>query len=399
MNQPDVYATKAIAFVADDPPIRDDVLGWGLMRVNSRLVGALGGSVKGISCSSLGLYSPADLPAATRAKTWMWGRPTHWQRWTKRLFGVTTLTTRSFDGHLAATSQAVRDSGADVIFCPCGVDPAALGRAVAVKRATHLPLAVYFVDDFLDGALLAKNAVAYALARDRVPGWMKEIDRAFVISDGLKERFDALYGTDAIVLPLPHGADALAPASVAGGVKDQVIFVGNLSHFYAPGLRELAMALADLRRRGIDITLRFTMPSRESVQEIVGTAEGIECRPCATSNELRNEVATSIAAFAPYSFADEHAVMVKTSFPSKMLDYLSSARLILAHGPAYSTAARYFAENGLDAAITEPGAGALADLIEGSRDASHSQSASYRHALLTNHAPADIARRIHAGLA
>ena len=386
---------KSIAFLADDPPIREDVHGWGLSRVNGRFIEALRDHLSVIACGSSGLYSLDDLPQDQRSITTMWGAQTRARRLGKRIFKSAYDDEADFTRSLPTIARRIRDSRTDVVFSPCGIDPKALRHLVAVKDACRIPVAAYLVDDFLDGATLSGNREAHGLAVSRVPDWLRRIDKLFVISQGLQERVWDLYSLESTVLPLPY---VTPDAAATTAVKDQIIFVGNLSHFYIDGLRDLADALDDLRRDGIAMKLRLTMPSAEMARDALGARDSIECRQCPGPDALRDEIASSVAAFAPYSFDDRYSVMVATSFPSKMLDYLSAARSVVSYGPAYSTSARYFSHHGLESSITDRDPQRLKASILDSRQASHGHGADYRRVLQSQHSPARIADQIVASL-
>jgi hypothetical protein len=70
-------------------------------------------------------------------------------------------------------------------------------------------------------------------------------------------------------------------------------------------------------------------------------------------NAFLTEIAESLAAVCPISF-DPTQEMVRSSFPSKLLDYLCNARSIIVHGPAESVASRYLADTGLPYVSSHP---------------------------------------------
>jgi hypothetical protein len=338
-----------LAIISDDPPIADNVLGSGLSRVNTRLffglIDKIGLIVCGTQCYR---YSKNDLPPELQKLCIINGPFSDILKIIYRIFpGIDIEKLEYFNKHHFVISK-IRKNGVNYVFCVCGVDPHGLSRGYDLAKSTSLPFAVYLVDDFLSGAELAGNQKNYNLAVRNVPSWLKSADMIFVISEGLRERIKDLYNLDSIVVPLPYDNNEKGFPEIRHKKYHQILFIGNLSHFYLDGLRNLITIIDHLNEEGFGpIKLRLTIADPNQL----GSSNHVIYKPCENDFELKSEIQSSLICFAPYSFEEKYKVMVSTSFPSKLLDYLSAGKFILVYGPPYSTSVKYFQENKLEEVI------------------------------------------------
>jgi hypothetical protein len=71
-------------------------------------------------------------------------------------------------------------------------------------------------------------------------------------------------------------------------------------------------------------------------------------------DELRSEAPTADILLLPMGFGEDHAVVERTSFKTKFLDYLAFGRPILVWGPSYCSAARTAAEFDSAQVVADP---------------------------------------------
>jgi hypothetical protein len=365
-----------------------------MYRVNNRLFLALSEHIAIIASGTQGnRFKESDISPELRDRCRMMKTIPYALRFAGRFVTLLRDNNLAFGRALPELVRLTREFRADWVFCPCGVDPNALERGVRFAEACGLPLAVYLVDDFLAGALLSGNNVHLSVAREQVPEWLGRAQRIFVISEGLQQLVQKRYGLDSFVLPLPY--DLLPAPSVTGQDSEQIIFVGNLSHFYVDGLKETAEVIDDLNRSlGKSLTLRFTLPNPGQVKKMIGDFACIRCRSCRDDRELRQEIAASLFCFAPYSFDAKFKDMVATSFPSKMLDYLASGRLVVTYAPAYASSVTYFRRYQLGVILDSHDKSRLRETILQQLQERNDFSGNYREVVTKNHAPFLLADRI-----
>jgi hypothetical protein len=98
--------------------------------------------------------------------------------------------------------------------------------------------------------------------------------------------------------------------------------------------------------------------------------------------------------FAPYSFQENSKVMVSTSFPCKMMDYLAASKFILVYGPKYSSSVQYFKEHGLSQVLFEEDLEALQNTIMNQINTPIDYSKTYQKVLRTNHSYVSVSNVI-----
>ena len=112
----------------------------------------------------------------------------------------------------------------------------------------------------------------------------------------------------------------------------------------------------------------------------------MQVEPLDSAHSLAREIASSLFAFLPYSFSPELADMVRTSFPSKLMEYLAYARSIVAFAPDYANSTAYFRGFGLPQTVLDQ-AGLEAEITRHMREMPV-YSARYRAQLARVHSPA-----------
>ena len=288
-------------------------------------------------------YSIRDVPKEFQNKCDIKTLPATLSKVSKRILPNLFYENLTLKNRLPKIVRELKKTQSNWLFSPCGVNPNSLGRAYQISQASGLPLAVYLVDDFLSGAILAGHKENFKIAQENISFWLQKVDRIFVISEGLRQRIWELYQLDSIVLPLPYEITDISFPNSSELSKQQIIFVGSLSHFYLDGLRDIANVIDSINKQGSNsLKLRLTSCDIKSVKKNIGNFDFIECQPCTTAKDLSREIASSLLAFAPYSFDEKYRVMVSSSFPSKMLDYLTASKFILTYAPQYSTSVNYF---------------------------------------------------------
>jgi hypothetical protein len=316
-----------------------------------------------------------------------------------RVFFGSRMRNLGFRFILPVLVRKVRKANAQWIFCPCDPNPFDLEQAVLLARACKLPLAVYLVDDFVECSRFTGNKEYLHVALRDVPGWIRSADKVFVISEGFRARVKELYGKDSTVLSLPFDLGGAVDEKRPVEKEHQIIFVGNLTHFYFDGIKAMAAMLDELNQtREVPLVLRLTLPNIDYVKKVVGDFKCIRCVPCQGLDDLRAEIAGSLMAFVPYSFDPQYKVMVQTSFPSKILSCLAASRYVLVYGPEDSSSVRYCRQHGLSEVIDKDDVGALRDAVlrQLSMKADHGEK--YREVIQKEHASDKIAGKFLAGL-
>jgi hypothetical protein len=232
--------------------------------------------------------------------------------------------------------QVARSSAAHIL-CLEGSDPDVLSNVARIASRAGKPFSVYVVDDFITPmrlAGIAENAISATEKRARAA--LQQARHVFAISDGLGALFEKEFGVTATTLPLVFepGPEFSEP------VKKQIIFVGSVNFLYADALRALIEGVHAIREEsGEDLRIRFTSPS---AVELGTLPSFVQVEPLGSAQSLAREISASLFAFLPYSFEARVADMVRSSFPSKLMEYLAYARSIVAFTPEYANTTSYF---------------------------------------------------------
>jgi hypothetical protein len=365
------------------------VVSHGMSRVNGRLLGCLTPELKaGIVNRAGAWWKEDDLAPSMRNLH----RPNSFLQRIQRFLGSRSpdKTKVGFaEGALLSwwlKSQSALQHG-DLLFCPCGADPGSAIRAYRLAKAAKLRCALYLVDDFTESHRLAHGKALDLSIQSELSGAIQG-SKILTISEGLQARIHDVYGVSSSVVPLPYHESPPLPESEPAS---QILFVGNVSHFYQDGLRDMAKAIAETNEQtGANLTLRITLGKPEKVDREIGSYPFIVCGSSGGSEDLSREISRSLLCFLPYSFKEEYRVMVSTSFPSKLLDYLASARSVLCYAPSYASSTQYFKAHSLPQSLSQESQPHIKRLLVEHLDTKPNHSAIYRETLKREHSQAHV---------
>lgn len=304
-----------------------------------------------------------------------------------RKFLGTTLPIRSLAFRL-------RDSKADMVLAIVGSSAETIERTAMLSRLLRKPYALYLVDDFLLPLRLAgQSEGAVSLVRKSAQAHLDGASKIFTITDGLGDLVQKEYGASSTTLHLAFSAQKRQRQPA----KPQIFYLGSVNFLYAEGLKALFAVIERIRSElRLDLTLRMTAQPSIARAILGEMPEFVVAAPIPDSRVLADEIASSLFAYLPYSFSDEHQRMVSSSFPSKALEYFAQARSIVVYGPRYGTATEYFKKYDLPTV-----AETLEDLEKAVRnhlDVAPDYGAFYGRALERNHSIATAGSTVRSEL-
>jgi hypothetical protein len=227
-----------------------------------------------------------------------------------------------------------------VLFSVLGGDGRAYVRAARLAKFAGLKHIIYSVDDPFawadERAAIRPNLAAI---KPTVREALQSAAAVLTITPDLSIALAGKTGRNCQALALPYAEGAVK----ANETKLQLIYVGTMSHLYGDSFVQVVEAVGRRRAAGHDLRLRatFSPDSLEGLLPII--PDFVDLGRIDDRGAFLEAIADSLAAVCPVSF-DPSQEMVRTSFPSKLLDYLANARCIIVHGPANSVAARYLAD-------------------------------------------------------
>ena len=228
-------------------------------------------------------------------------------------------------------------------------------HALKLARKLKIPFACYFMDWAHFAAYCHKWAVPQM---DRMYRQLyRESDVAFCISDGMREELGP-HRNARVLYPTPSAAvDKLGERTCIESnegrknEKFQFLFAGNLAHWYGKQVSAILNLLENDRAIGMKVFGKYHSWASEfeKTQRNLGAYLGFK-----PYEELITEFQSADAFFLPMGFDSSAALIERTSFKTKFLDYLAFEKPILIWGPEYCTAIRTAREYDAAYCVTDP---------------------------------------------
>ena len=252
--------------------------------------------------------------------------------------------------YLLLNRRRLINLGAERIFGFSGADWEFLEVIELYARRLKLPYDLYLVDDFqatLDlRSTTSKVKKQAAAVENRV---LLKASRIWCISDGLADHIRRERGMQTMWLPMPVSEWEVSARPYKPTVSRKIFYIGSVNELYASSLRALIVVLRRRVDRGESWRLVIVSgATADSLTVLLGCdwCEVAELVRASSRDELSSTCREALAYVLPYSHDQEVSLLVKTSFPSKLTDYLTSGRPVLFHGPKDSSAIRYAQANG-----------------------------------------------------
>lgn len=251
-----------------------------------------------------------------------------------------------YDGYghvLAKHVKSARRRSGGILLSVLGGDGRAYVRAAQLARDARLRHIIYSVDDpFAWADERASIRPRLVAIKPAVRDALTSASAVLTITSDLAAALLVKISRQCQSLTLPY-VEAPAQAKV---LKRQIIYVGTMSHLYGDSFVQVVEAVHRRRSLGDDLELRATFAAESLDGLLTRVPDFVKLGRINDRGAFLEEIAGSLAAVCPISF-DPKQEMIRTSFPSKLLDYLGHARAVIVHGPAESVAARYMNEIGL----------------------------------------------------
>lgn len=325
----DVYCESA--------PLADDEIAYGLSRALVPIIEAISPVMR-----SAYIYPVDGLVRARNISPSIKGRTILLSRTLALISRHKPATTASLQVPLLRIASALTmgsmPPAAASLFAVIGANYRALLRAASWARLRRQRLIVYMVDDLIV-PLGAVGGAEAAVATRRIREALASAHAVFCITEALCERTTSVYNIESQPLNLAYSAPELGNKY---DERRQIIHVGSVNILYLPAIKDLLSEIKEYNATyRSKIRVRFTIPRTHLEEKLGVLPDWIVSEPIPCRSNLLAEIAASQAAIVPYSFEPEAEVMVRTSFPSKFLDYLAAARRIIVYAPSYSSVHRY----------------------------------------------------------
>lgn len=262
---------------------------------------------------------------------------------------------------LAARIQA---SGAQAVVT------VAYGRRCYVARNAAqllgLPL-ITFYHDWWPDLVHAKTPRTHAFMDQQFRALAGESDLIFPVSNALLEELGG-HSNAPILPPIPATRAPMGRAKVEGREsreKRRLVYAGTLQGPYGKMVRELAFALLQAMDSKWELKAygpANDWPPNEKEQLIQA---GVYGGMLQQGEELDNALAGADALLVVMNFESNDRRRVRTSFPSKFLDYLSYSKPIMVWGPEECAATEWTMTHRLGPVFTTPDASGVSSSLNG----------------------------------
>lgn len=377
---------EKIAFLTDNMPIKDSTYGFGMHKVVNRMLIALNSTVDIFICTDIN-YAEKKIDSRLANKIVV----------INKFHAVQNNIYKNicFSFQVLRVMFELRQKGIKKVLIPLGADYHELQRAYIIAHFFHMEVSIYVVDDFLEYQReIVKNELNYEKLNFHVARYLQEMKYIFVISEGMKKRILSVCGRKSTVIPLPFDYREIKYDKNERD-KQQIIFLGGINSLYNEGLRDIAEVIDQINReKGLNIKLLFTYRTAKEVKHLIGNYDCIASRRIEDEDVLRQEIKNSLFCFMPYSDKESLFIMQNTSFPSKLIEYLASARSIVVYGNIVNSAQQYFEKNSLQYVVYGRDKAKLKGIILNHINEDIDYSKEYVEVLKRNHSFGKVSKKI-----
>lgn len=239
----------------------------------------------------------------------------------------------------------------------CSGDFADMAAAYLVKKNTAIHLVPYMFDYF--------SQQQTGLFR-RVSTWLERliVSRAATViapNEFLAKEFAEAYGSTSTIIRNPCHVPALKVPKKPEKAEFSIVYTGAIYDAHFDAMRRLVEALKSIPQAKLHI---YTAQPLEELYE-----QGIEGDQVVFHQHLPQEEMPKVQQAAdllylPLSFEKTFEVIIRTSAPGKMGEYLAIGRPILAHVPKDSFVEWYLQENQCGFVVANPDRGELVQAVE-----------------------------------
>jgi glycosyltransferase involved in cell wall biosynthesis len=176
-------------------------------------------------------------------------------------------------------------------------------------------------------------------------------DKVWAVSQPMAQLYEERYGVRVSWLPHTIHLDRYhKPAPHSG----RIVFTGSIYGAQLDPLQRLVRVLSspDLFDSSLELVLYSDIA--DYILRMLRLTGPRIVHDCVPSDRIPEVLATASVLFLPFSFQPEQRLIVSTSLPTKVPEYLAAGIPILVHAPAYSSIARYAQEEGWGLVVETP---------------------------------------------
>lgn len=240
-----------------------------------------------------------------------------------------------------------------------------LDAAVEASKMTGLPLLLYIHDTISEGLAHSPLGSYAPQVQQRA---FEQAGRILVVSEGLQDLYRSKYGLETHVVEHPY-TEPIPEEPPAREVERSMLFAGAIYEINRSSLQQVVNAAKQIE----GLKIRLTSPAaRTMLREMDWDDDRIVSGFLPTRSDYLDMLSSQAVHLLTLDRPDEcsmHPDELKTIFPTKGIDYLSSGRPIFVLCPEDYFMSRFYRENECGVVLNErdPDAieAALRDLLDG----------------------------------
>lgn len=226
-----------------------------------------------------------------------------------------------------------------------------------ISKRYNIPLSVYFTDDYVlnDNSTNVIQKLYFKRIRRGYNKTLKIADKAFVIGEKMKEAYEHFFNREfKILINGISFNDNEKNSRVSIVPNDTIIisYIGGLHLNRWKSIVKLAQILQQIKEYNFEIRVFcVSQPTSEIMSEF--DKNNIHFCGKLTAEGVKEETRKSHIMLHVESFDEVNRVYTQYSISTKIPEYMSSMRGIIAYGPKEIASIRIFSDNGIGCAITD----------------------------------------------
>jgi Glycosyl transferase 4-like domain/Glycosyl transferases group 1 len=211
--------------------------------------------------------------------------------------------------------------------------------ARSIASGLRVPLITFFYDWWPDLALQSRLGIA-AFDR-RMRRLYRESDLAFCVCEEMRAELGN-HPNASVLFPIPAKLNGV----INGKKKERLrmVYLGGMTRGYGRMISALCNTYVSIQNRPWELAI-FGETKDWSVQAVEQASTAGLYRGRRYGQEAINELASADIFLVVMDFEAETRRRVRTSFPSKLLEYCAYGRPVVIWAPEYSSVARFVARN------------------------------------------------------
>ena len=271
--------------------------------------------------------------------------------------------------------EFVKDFNPDLIWLD-GVHSAFLNRLyLHIMGISKKPSVLYMMDDnYSYQGTSGRHYVYRFYMRTLIKRIVAKCSRVFVISPKMKREYDQLFGIDSVIITKGINYRNLEYKETKIGNPIRIVYLGQIIYGRLATIKMLSLQLDQINKKGLKVQLHIYTNNyvKESEKQELCANGSVVFKEPVPYTQVNKVIEDSDVLLFVESLDKKNVTAARLSFSTKITDYLSSGKCILAIGPDESASLEYLKNE--DAAIVVNKEQDIYDAIQHLSDESTIQS-------------------------